>query len=109
MTTELKTILINYSDENILREREVDINTLSQEVQEVSEIFQDLAVLVQDQGEHIDNIETNIIQTNNYIKRGERQIIKASRYQKSSRKCICLGLCALSISLLIIFLISLIK
>ena len=39
----------------------------------MSEIFQDLALLVSEQGEHIDNIQTNIESAANNTARGARE------------------------------------
>ena len=69
-------------NEDILREREEVINTLCNEVQQVSEMFQDLSILIHDQREHIDNIETNITQASNYTERCTRQLVASNRYQK---------------------------
>ena len=51
---------------------------INQQVHEVSEIFQDLALLVSEQGEHIDNIQTNIESAANNTARGAPQA-RASR------------------------------
>lgn len=47
-------------NEAIIEEREQAINEISGQIGEVHQIFQDLAVLVNDQGEQLNDIEANI-------------------------------------------------
>ena len=55
------------------------------QVQEVSEIFQDLALLVDEQGTHIDNIQTNIESAATQTERGVQELHKANKHQKKAR------------------------
>ena len=59
------------------------------QVQEVSEIFQDLALLVDEQGTHIDNIQTNIESANRQTGKGVQQLASASRSQRKNRSRMC--------------------
>jgi syntaxin 12/13 len=43
-----------------LREREAALNKLENDIMDVNMIFKDLAVMVHDQGEIIDSIESNV-------------------------------------------------
>ncbi|EGD77172.1 hypothetical protein PTSG_07505 [Salpingoeca rosetta] len=73
-----------------------DVSTLTQSaenqsVEQVHEIFQDVAVMVQDQGEVLENIEANMQVTYDRVDRGVGELTHASRYQKSARnKAMCL-------------------
>lgn len=95
--------------ERIMEERVVAINQLSSDVQQVSDLFTDMALLVNEQGQNIDNIETNIINSRNNIEGANRQLVKASRYQRRKRKCVCRCICFLIIVLIITILILVIK
>lgn len=53
------------------------------------EIFQDLALLVDEQGTHIDNIQTNIESANRQTAKGVKQLATASRSQRKNRKRMC--------------------
>mgnify|MGYP006135789225 FL=1 len=53
------------------------------------EIFQDLALLVDEQGTHIDNIQTNIESANRQTAKAVTQLAKASRSQRKNRKRMC--------------------
>ena len=89
----------------ILEQREQDINQLAIEIEEVSELFTDLAVLVSTQGEVIDNIQTNIENTNYNIERGTTQLVKTNQYQRKKRKCYYLCGLFFFISMVIIILV----
>ena len=48
-----------------------DILRLEQNVNELFELFQELAVLIQAQGEMLDNIEANLEDANDYMEKAE--------------------------------------
>jgi hypothetical protein len=73
----------------ITMEREEGVREIEAAVLEVNEIFTDLASLVQDQGAHIDNIESNIVDTGANVEGGVEQLRKASKHQKKSRSLLC--------------------
>ena len=52
---------------------------------QVNEIFQDLAVLVNEQGTMIDDIEANIIRTSVKTKEAKSELVKADTHQRSAR------------------------
>ena len=91
---------------NHLQQREQDINKLAHGVQEVSDLFMDMSLLVSYQGEKIDNIEANIASTLSSTNNANKQLIKASKYQQKKRAC-CLRVSCLCffISTIIIFII----
>ena len=53
------------------------IKRLEQSVEELFELFQELAQLVQAQGEIIDNIEANLVETENYVEKAEKNLENA--------------------------------
>ena len=54
---------------------------------DIKEVFADLAVLVQDQDEQIDDIEENVGQVVKMTQDASEELLSAERYQKSNRKC----------------------
>ena len=88
----------------ILEEREISINRLSSDVVAVSDLFSDLSLLVSQQGESFDNIETNIVDSQHNIERANKQLIKANNYQNNNRRCLCT--CVFSVLTIILFLIT---
>lgn len=59
---------------------------LLKNVNQMHRLFLDLAILVQQQGEMIDNIEQNIAQAKNYVEAGEKDLVKAKENLQSARK-----------------------
>mmetsp|Transcript_53342 Transcript_53342/g.122591 ORF Transcript_53342/g.122591 Transcript_53342/m.122591 type:complete len:286 (-) Transcript_53342:477-1334(-) len=100
---ELQAVALN---EDVIAEREQGINNIHRTVNEVSEIFQDLALLVTEQGEHIDNIQTNIESAASQTSRGVRELAKANRSQKRARSRLCCLALAM-IVLLVVFILVL--
>jgi len=89
-------------------EREQGIQEIQQQIGEVNEIFQDLAVLVNEQGQMIDDIEANIVSTAVRTKDARRELTKADKSQKAARnKMICLAIViAVVLIVLILFLLQ---
>ena len=84
-----------------LEERERDINNLARGVQEVSDLFTDMSLLVSHQGIQIDNIETNIQNSFSHIDKANIQLIKAKKYQEKRRKC-CIKIFCISFFIIIL-------
>lgn len=49
-------------------------------------MFVDMAMLVHQQGEMLDNIELNINDAKNYVEKGEKQLQKAKSSHQAARK-----------------------
>ena len=92
----------------LIAEREQGIQEIQQQIGEVNEIFQDLAVLVNEQGQMIDDIEANIVSTAVRTKDARRELTKADKSQKAARnKMICLAIViAVVLIVLILFLLQ---
>ncbi|KAJ6238293.1 syntaxin-1a [Anaeramoeba flamelloides] len=73
--------------------KHADILNLEKSINELHQMFVDLALLVHVQGEMIDKIETNVVESKDYIHEGVEQVKKAIRYQKKSRKKMCCLFC----------------
>lgn len=82
----LNTISLN---ENLLDERNNAIDKICTDVVQVNEIFNDLALLVTEQGTHLDNIENNIINSATNIEKGKNIIVKIDKKDKKKGKCMC--------------------
>jgi t-SNARE complex subunit (syntaxin) len=95
------------TQENIIREREKGINQLAIDIGHVSDLFTDLAILVNYQGNTIDNIQTNIENSTNSIDKATTQLIKANKYQIAKHRCRCKCIFFILIILLIIAIIIL--
>lgn len=82
-----------------IENRHKDIIRLEQSIQELHQLFLDLAILVEAQGELIDQIEYNVSQAASYTKEAAKQLADANKYQKRSRK----KMCCIIVILLIVF------
>ena len=54
-----------------------DIIRLEQNVNDLFQLFQELAVLIQAQGEMLDNIEANLNDAHDYVEKAEEQLEEA--------------------------------
>ncbi|RDD40041.1 Syntaxin [Trichoplax sp. H2] len=87
--------------------RHNDIMNLEKSIKELHEMFLDMAMLVESQGEMIDNIEHNTVNAVDFICSAKEDVKKAVKYQSAARKkkIICLALALVLIIIIIIILI----
>jgi syntaxin 7 len=76
-------------NEALIDERDQAITEITGQIGEVHQIFQDLAVLVHDQGEMMDDIESNITRAAAQTQDAHVQIIRAERSQRKARNTWC--------------------
>ncbi|KAG8078632.1 hypothetical protein GUJ93_ZPchr0007g4491 [Zizania palustris] len=69
---------------------------------ELHQVFLDMAVVVESQGEQIDDIERHVNSASNYVQGGNKELGKAREYQRSSRKCLCIGVFLLLLLVLLV-------
>eukprot|EP00980_Cylindrotheca_fusiformis_P022933 scaffold9948_cov129-Cylindrotheca_fusiformis.AAC.1 len=63
-----------------------DVVTLEQSVAELHQMFLDFALLTEQQGELLDQIEFQVKQAGDYVEEGNEQLVEAIVYQKAIRK-----------------------
>ena len=66
--------------------RHADIMKLEKSIRELHDMFLDMAMLVESQGEMIDRIEYNVEQAVDYIESAKQDTKKAVKYQSKARK-----------------------
>lgn len=69
---------------------------------ELHQVFLDMAVMVEAQGEKMDDIEHHVMNAAHYVNDGTKNLKTAKVYQKNSRKCMCFGMILLLIIILVI-------
>jgi syntaxin 7 len=71
-------------------------------------MFQDLAVLIHDQGQQLQTVDLQIVNVAQRVQEGGHELVKAERSQRSARnKCLLLWLiCGLVVAVLIIILFA---
>ncbi|GAA0143313.1 SNARE protein [Lithospermum erythrorhizon] len=69
---------------------------------ELHQIFMDMAVMVEAQGEKMDDIEHHVMNAAHYVNDGTKSLKTAKLYQRSSRRCMCIGIILLLVLILVI-------
>jgi len=82
-----------------IQERHKDITRLETSIQELHQLFLDMSVLVESQGELLDQIEYTVSQSVNYTGKAVEELRVANQYQKKVRKKMC---CVIVVVLIII-------
>lgn len=72
-----------------IRDKHQDILRLEQSIADLAQMFQEMAVLVDSQGEMLDSIEHHIHKTKDYTAKAEEQLIGARKAQMSGQKWLC--------------------
>ncbi|GIL62055.1 hypothetical protein Vafri_16372 [Volvox africanus] len=94
--------------EALIEERDAGIREIQRQIGEVNEMFQDLAVLISDQGEQLQTVDAHITSVAERVTEGQRELVTASRRSRAMRnKCLWLWLvAAVIVSVLLIILLA---
>ncbi|TYI43291.1 hypothetical protein ES332_A01G158300v1 [Gossypium tomentosum] len=90
---------------NEIQERHDAVKDLEKNLKELHQVFMDMAVLVQSQGEELDDIERQVNRANSYVRDGATRLQTARNYQKNTRKWTCYVIILLLVIILIIVLV----
>ena len=90
--------------EGQVAERESEITSIMQSVNELAQVMRDLSVLVIDQGTILDRIDYNLQETAAHIDQGVVELEKAEKHQKASKMFLCIMLLAALCILMILVL-----
>ncbi|XP_057472719.1 syntaxin-related protein KNOLLE-like [Actinidia eriantha] len=69
---------------------------------ELHQVFLDMAVMVEAQAEQLDDIHHHVINSAQYVSDGANNLKTAKRYQRSSRRWMCIGIIILLILILVV-------
>ena len=80
--------------EPMMLEREDAIKKIERDVRDVADLFQDVAMLVNQQGEQLDNIQSNLETTVTHTHGAERELKRVSRKMAKRQRwlgriCVC--------------------
>ncbi|XP_054275419.1 syntaxin-12 [Macrosteles quadrilineatus] len=93
-------------DLEMLQQQEQSIQVLEKNICEVNDIFKELAVMVHDQGEMVDNIEASLENTTVHVSKATSELQQAAQYTNKLRKKRCiLLLCGSAILVILLLLI----
>ncbi|XP_075488271.1 syntaxin-121-like [Primulina tabacum] len=87
-----------------IQERHDAVKEIERNLRELHQVFLDMAVLVQSQGEQLDDIESQVNRANSYVRGAAKQLEVARKHQKNTRKWACFGILLLLIIILIVVL-----
>ena len=69
-----------------LETRKEAMQKLESDMQKLYELFAEIAILVEQQGDQVDNVMGNVINTEAYVEKANEDVRKAVEYQSSARK-----------------------
>ncbi|XP_041096855.1 syntaxin-1B-like isoform X3 [Polyodon spathula] len=89
---------------NEIETRHTEIIKLENSIRELHDMFVDMAMLVESQGELVNNIEKNVMASVDYVERAKEETKKAvSLKGRSRRKMLFIGIClAVTLAILLI-------
>ncbi|CAJ1953448.1 unnamed protein product [Cylindrotheca closterium] len=83
-----------------------DVLTLEQSVAELHQMFLDFALLTEQQGELLDQIEFQVKQANDYVEEGNVELVEAIVYQKAIRKKQCMIIGAAVVAVIVLLFVT---
>ncbi|KAF9596215.1 hypothetical protein IFM89_012393 [Coptis chinensis] len=87
-----------------IQERHDAVRDLEKRLLELQQIFMDMAVLVEAQGDMLNNIETQVSTAVDHVQSGNTALQKAKKLQRNSRKWMCIAIFILLVIVAIIVL-----
>ncbi|KAL5739886.1 hypothetical protein ACOSP7_028780 [Xanthoceras sorbifolium] len=91
---------------NEIQERHDAVKDLEKHLQELHQVFLDMAVLVEAQGEQLDDIESQVARANSFVRGGTERLQTARKYQKNTRKWTCYAIIILLVIILFVVLFT---
>lgn len=85
-----------------IQERHNAVMEIEKKLLELQQIFFDVAVLVDSQGDMLDNIETHVTNAVDHVQSGNRSLMKAKSLRQNSRKWMCIGIFILLIVIVVV-------
>ncbi|KAE9585609.1 hypothetical protein Lal_00010342 [Lupinus albus] len=85
-----------------IQERHDAVKEIEKKLLDLHQVYLDMAVLIDAQGEILDNIESQVNNAVDHVQRGTTALQTAKKLQKSSRKWMCIGIIILLIVIAVI-------
>ncbi|RAL51749.1 hypothetical protein DM860_010467 [Cuscuta australis] len=87
-----------------IQERHRAVKEVEGSLRELQQVFMDMAVLVEAQGEQLDDIESQVNRANSVVRQGAQHLQEAKKKQRNTRKWTCYAIILLLLIILIIVL-----
>ena len=94
-----------FADSQGVNQRDVEITKIAKSIEELAEIFKELAVLVIDQGTILDRIDFNMESAVDHATVGNKELAKAETSQKNALPMRCIILLVVLIAIMLVVLI----
>ncbi|XP_002986653.2 syntaxin-132 [Selaginella moellendorffii] len=85
-----------------IQERHDAVRDIEKKLLDLHQIFMDMAVLVEAQGEMLDDIENQVSKAVDHVQTGTAALEKVKKLQRGTRKCMCVGIILLLVIVIII-------
>ncbi|KAD3642022.1 hypothetical protein R6Q59_004644 [Mikania micrantha] len=85
-----------------IQERHDAVIEMEKNLNELHQIFLDMAVLVEAQGHHLNDIETHVAHATSFVRLGAEQMAQAKELQNSSRKCTCIAVILVLVAVILV-------
>ena len=79
-------------DQEILKERNNELSRIEKDMNEITDMFSDINIMLNQQGEDLDKVDTEIEQAHDQVKQGSKDVKKA-QYYDCKRRCCCIWCC----------------
>ena len=90
-----------------VQERHQDLMKIEKSLVEMAQLFQDLSLLVNQQGDMIARIDTNVSAAVDYTEKGVQEMDKALNQQKKNRKRMCYSsICILFVLIILVVVLN---
>ncbi|KAK9827828.1 hypothetical protein WJX74_004330 [Apatococcus lobatus] len=89
-----------------IQERHEAVKELEKSLLDLHQIFLDMAVLVEAQGEQLDNIEAQVAKSVEYVQQGTTALVDAKRLHKNTRKWLCIALIVVAVIVAIVIVVA---
>ncbi|RAL48559.1 hypothetical protein DM860_005983 [Cuscuta australis] len=85
------------------QERNEAVKEIQKSLAELHQVFLDMAVMVEAQGEQMNNIEQNVVNAGSYVKDGSKELDRAKKMKKKKKTLLCwIGFILLTILLIFV-------
>ncbi|CAM8927427.1 unnamed protein product [Rhodiola kirilowii] len=89
-----------------IQERSDVVLEMEKNLRELHQVFLDMAVLVETQGQELDDIESQVLRANSFVRDGTEQLQTARKLQKNSRKWACYAIIIVLVIVLFVVLFT---
>ncbi|WCJ34175.1 Syntaxin-121 [Euphorbia peplus] len=91
---------------NEIQERHDAVRDMEKNLKDLHQVFLDMAVLVESQGEQLNDIESNMQRASSFVRGGTQQLQTARVLQKNTRKWTCIAISILLVIILFVVLFT---